>query len=177
MKFLITILLSIFISVSSLIANDSILEKLRPEYMKALHDFEFAPAVYEKFEAVENPSARLLGYKGALEAIMTRTTWNVFKKIGYLNKSQISFNKAVEIDPNNVEVRFMRLSVEHEIPGYLGYSSHMKEDKEFVVKHITQFNPSKMDQQILKEILAFVKKSGHFSNTEILLFEGFFASK
>ncbi len=145
--------------------------------MKALHDFEFAPAVYEKFEAVENPSAKLLAFKGALEAIMTRTTWNVFKKIQYLNKSQVSFNKAIDMEPNNVEVRFMRLSVEHEIPSYLGYSTHMKEDKEFIIKHISQFNPLKMDPQILKEILAFVRKSGHFSNTEILLFEGLFASK
>mgnify|MGYP003682827335 FL=1 len=70
----------------------------------------------------------------------------------------------------------MRLSVEHEIPSYLGYSTHMKEDKEFVVKHIAQFNPLKMDRQILKEILAFVQKSGHFSKTEIMLFETVFAS-
>jgi hypothetical protein len=144
--------------------------------MKALHDFEFAPGVYEKFEAVENPSAKLLAYKGALEAIMTRTTWNVFKKIGYLNKSQESFQEAYALEPNNVEVRFMRLSVEHSIPSYLGYSIHMVEDKNFVVKHVKDFNHLKMDRQILKEILGFVKKSGHFNSEEILLFEDLFAS-
>lgn len=176
MKKLFFILVSLFISCSVLKASESLLEKLRPEYMKALHDFELAPAVYEKFEAIENPSAKLLAYKGALEAIMTKTTWNVFKKISFLNKSQKSFEEAIELAPNNVEVRFMRLSVEHSIPNYLGYSTHIQEDKEFVVKHISDFNPLKMDPQILKEILGFVQKSGYFSKAEIILFKNFFAS-
>jgi hypothetical protein len=176
MKRILCSLISIVFFSSFSWANEGILDKLRPEYMKALHNFDFAPAVYEKFEAVENPSAKLLAYKGALEAIMTRTTWNVFKKIGFLNKSQETFEEAIALDSNNVEVRFMRLSVEHSIPGYLGYSVHMKKDKKFVVSHISEFNPVKMDPQILKEILNFVQKSGHFSAAEISLFKGVFTS-
>ncbi|KAA3648501.1 MAG: hypothetical protein DWP98_08660 [Bacteroidetes bacterium] len=176
MKKILFIVFAFFLCTSAVNSQDALLDKLRPEYMKALHDIDLAPAVYLKFEAIENPSAKILAYKGALEAIMTRTTWNVFKKIGYLNKSQLSFNKAVELEPNNVEVRFMRLSVEHEIPSYLGYSTHMEEDKAFVVKHIAKFNPMNLDQQIMKEILVFVQKSGRFSQAEILLFENVFAS-
>ena len=164
------------LSILFLNGQDHALEELRPKYMKALHDYEEAPDVYELFEAVENPSAKLLAYRGALEAIMTKTTWNIFKKLSFLSDCQDTFNEAIAMAPNNIEVRFMRLSVEHEIPYYLGFSSHMKEDKEFVVKNINQFDPLKIDPEILVEILGFVNKSGRFTNEEILLFENVFAS-
>lgn len=152
------------------------LEKLRPSYMKALHDYAYAPAVYDQFLKVENPSAKLLAYRGALEAIMTKTTWNFFKKIGYLNKCKASFEEAIEKDPKNIEVRFLRLSVEHEIPSYLGYSEHLEEDQKFVVENILLFDPLKMEASILEEILLFVRNSGRFSQEEVLLFERLFAS-
>lgn len=166
----------ILIGTSSVFAGPNEMERLRPYYMKALHNCEYVEEVYEMFEAVKNPSAKLLAYKAALQAIMTKTTWNVFKKISYLNDCQASFNKAMELEPNNIEVRFMRLSVEHEIPAYLGYSTHMEEDKKFVVENIHQFNPYKLDPQILEEILAFVRNSNRFSPSEILLFEDRLAS-
>jgi hypothetical protein len=50
----------------------------RPEYLTALSDYLNAPKVYESFLKVENPSAQILAYQGALEAIMTKTTWNIF---------------------------------------------------------------------------------------------------
>ncbi len=139
--------------------------------MKALHNYSFAENVYSRFKAVDNPSAKIYAYKGALEAIMTKTTWNVVKKLSYLRASQESFEKAVELAPNDLEVRYMRLAVEHEIPRFLGMSEHIEEDKKFVINHLHQFNPTYLPASVRKEIVGFAKKCGYFSKLQIALFE------
>ena len=55
------------------------------QYLTALRDYLNALKVYEAFLKVEEPTAKILAYQGALEAIMTKTTSNIFKKMSYLN--------------------------------------------------------------------------------------------
>tara|TARA_B100001109_G_scaffold246270_1_gene234836 strand:+ start:8850 stop:9377 length:528 start_codon:yes stop_codon:yes gene_type:complete len=168
------ILLSLILLGTSICSANSF-EKLRTEYMKALHDAEEAPSVYELFLEVENPTAKILAYRGALEAIMTRTTYNVFKKVNYLKKSQESLNKAVEMAPNDLEIRFMRLAVQYEIPPFLGMSENIEEDKAFVVKHIPNFDAEKFPKQTCREIFSFMKRCNYFSEDQIERFRNYLA--
>ena len=147
------------------------LDNLRTEYLTALSDYLNAPGVYETFLQVKDPSAKILAYQGALEAIMTKTTWNIFKKMSFLNKSEESFKKAVELAPNDIEIRFMRLAVQFEIPEYLGYSKDMESDKEFVVKNIKSFNSQNIPLSLRKQILGFMHRSNMFTQVEIEKFK------
>jgi tetratricopeptide (TPR) repeat protein len=156
-------------------AQDKAMQELRPHYMTTLQDADNAPDVYEKFLEVDNPSAKVLAYKGALEAIMTRTTWNVFKKLSYLRKSEKSFEKAVELAPNDMEIRFMRMAVQFEIPEYLGFSEDLETDKAFVVKHISNFKAENFDRETCEQIFAFMKRSNYFTENQIQKFKGYLA--
>ncbi len=151
--------------------------ELRQQYLKALHDCEYAPSVYQKFQSIEDPTAQMLAYKGALEAIMTKTTWNVFKKLSYLRSSEASFQEAIRLAPNNVEIRFMRMAVQYEIPEYLGYSDDMEDDRKFIVDHIEEFNPAEFSYGTLTEIFGFMKKCGRFTSEQIEKFKGILALK
>lgn len=153
------------------------LKELRNEYIEALHDCDQAARVYGLFLEVDNPSAKVLAYRGALEAIMTKTTWNLFKKINYLNNSELSFKKAVEKSPSDVEIRFMRMAVQYEIPEYLGYSENIEEDRKFIVKNIDNFDTATLEHETLLEILAFMKRCNHFTSDQIERFKGILALK
>ena len=174
--FLICLLLTVF-GVLNTSSQNLEIDDLRDEYLKALHDFEEAERVYNLFLKVENPSAKVLAYTGALEAIMTKTTWNIFKKVNYLNKSENSFNLAIEKDPNDVEIRFMRMAVQYEIPEYLGFSDDIETDRKFIVKHINKFNPSEFDHETLVQIFRFMKKCNHFTEAQIETFQDVLALK
>lgn len=158
-------------------AQNHNINELRENYMDALHNYEHAPEVYNRFESIKNPSAQVLAYKGALEAIMTKTTWNVFKKLGYLRKSEESFNEAIRKDPKSVEIRYMRMAVQYEIPEYLGFSEDMDSDQQFIKQNIHQFNPAGFPTSILEEILGFMVKCGRFTSNEIEVFKGILALK
>ena len=147
------------------------LNELRAKYMTALHDQDKAESVYMLFLEIKEPSAKILAYRGALEAIMTKTTWNVFKKISYLNQSEESFRKAISRSPNDIEIRFMRLAVQYEIPEYLGFSNNKEEDKKFIVSNINHFDASLFPLQTVKEIYGFMIKCNYFSEEQIMKFK------
>lgn len=175
-KLLIVLLLTLFISdvsaKSSLTLND-----LRTEYLTALKDYLNAPKVYETFLSVEKPTAKMLAYQGALEAILTKTTWNIFKKISYLNKSEDSFNRALTLAPNDIEIRFMRLAVQYEIPEYLGFSDDMDTDKEFVVNNFQKFNCRGIPKTLIDQIIGFMYRSEKFETAQIETFKQIIATK
>ena len=58
--------------------------------------------------------------------------WNTFKK----GKGNIE--QAIKIEPDNVELRFIRLSIQKNIPSFLGYKSNIDEDIEFIKKNRNQ---------------------------------------
>lgn len=163
-------ILSLFFQLNSYSQNTE-LKSLRDDYVRALKDVEVVEEVYNRFMQVEEPSAKILAYRGALEAIMTKTTWNFFKKLDYLKKSEKSFAKAVEKAPESVEVRFMRMAVQYEIPSYLGFSGDIPSDRDFIVENFHRFNPQGLDDFTLNRIIAFMKKCNKFTDGQIARFE------
>lgn len=155
--------------------NRAELFSLRDDYVRALKNEDLVEEVYERFLEVEEPSAKILAYRGALEAIMTKTTWNFFKKLDYLKKSEKSFAEAVEKAPESIEVRFMRMAVQYEIPAYLGFSEDIPSDRDFIVKNIHRFNPVGLDDFTLNRIIEFMKKCNKFTDGQIARFENILA--
>lgn len=147
--------------------NKGSLENLRAEYLTALSDYLNAPKVYETFLQVENPSAKILAYQAALEAIMTKTTWNIFKKISFLNLSEGSFDRALKLAPNDIEIRFMRLAVQFEIPEYLGFSDDMESDKNFLLINIESFNSQNIPAPLMEQIIGFMHRCDMFTSEEL----------
>lgn len=78
----------------------------------------------------------LYGYHGA--ALMTMAnhyTWPS-TKLNYFNRGKKKLEKAVNYDLRNVELRFIRYSVQRGAPMMLGYYGNMESDKAFILKNI-----------------------------------------
>jgi len=158
-------------------AQNQNIPKLRLAYLEALHDYKYASDTYDKFLKIENPNPQILAYRGALEAILTKTTWNPFKKFTYLKKSRSSLNQAVKEDPEDIEIRFIRMAVQYEIPSYLGFSQEVESDKEFIISNFKTFKPELYHEKILEEIIGFIDKCKYFSEEQTKLFKGILSTK
>lgn len=166
-KFVLIFLLSIFLYSSVAAESKAEFKILRDQYVKALKNHNLAKEVHEEFRKLNDPSAKILAYRGALEAILTRTTWNFFKKLDYLRDSEKTFDMAVAKAPQSVEVRFMRMAVQYEIPRYLGFSSDLDTDKNFILDNIHKFNPAGLDDYTLNQIILFAKRCNKFSDNQV----------
>jgi tetratricopeptide (TPR) repeat protein len=132
------------------------LDNSRAEYLTALSDYLTAQKVYESFLNGTTPTAKILAYQIAFEGIITKTTCNIFKKMKYLTKSEDSFKKAINVDSNDLEIRFIRLAVQFNISEYLGFSNKIQADKEFILKHAPSFDFHCIPATLGDKIIGFV---------------------
>ncbi|TSD65827.1 hypothetical protein FFF34_000040 [Inquilinus sp. KBS0705] len=132
---------------------------IRKLLVSAIKSGKTTDSLYNSLGAVKNRSSLITGYIATLEALKAKHTWNPYYKIKYLKDSERSFSAAVDTDPHNIEIRFMRFSVEHNVPGFLGYNKNLAADKAEMIKQIDRKHYTTADNQLVKTIINFLLES------------------
>lgn len=101
----------------------------------------------------------LLGYKGAVELGMARHHPNPFKKMGYFGDGKELLEKSISIDPENIELRFLRLTIQTNLPTFLGYSDEKENDKAYVLNHLEEA-PSETFKTRVRNFISHAEKEG-----------------
>jgi len=91
-----------------------------------------------------------LAYLGAYQTIWANHVFNPLSKLSTFNKGKKNIQKAVTMDSNNVEIRFIRYSIQKNAPRFLGYSSDLATDKKFIETHRDEVKSSVLDNLINK---------------------------
>lgn len=107
----------------------------------------------EPYNEHNNPT--FMGYKAVGTMLMAKHTFNPFKKMSYFKKGRQMLDKAVNADPDNIELRFLRFAAQTEAPGFLGYRGEVEEDKKFLIAAL----PYTSDPRIVTEVKKFMKQS------------------
>ena len=163
MKLLLTFLLTLFALVSD--ATPYSLPALRRHYQQAATDKQAGAKFYELMAAYHQHDAVVLAYKGAAEAIRARDA-GMFDKLTFVQQAARTFDQAVQQDADNAEVRFLRLSVESNLPAFLGLSQHVDEDRDFLVKTLLNHPKSGMDTEAFALVRDFLVEQGHVSDAD-----------
>lgn len=162
-----SILFSLLISSISTVPQEMSLTEIRNEYFYASFGSELIEGFNNKLLKIKKRTPIIVAYDAATKAVMTRTTWNWFKKLDYLDESRDLFEEAVKEDPKNVEIRFLRFTVEERIPGYLGYSDHMEIDKVVILKYLENYDSKKIAPEISNFLKERLRESEVFTDEEL----------
>ena len=128
------------------------LEYIRVNYEKAVIDKEVCQKMIESLSA-NTPSATHLAYLGAFQTIWAKHSNNPITKLTSFNRGKKNIESAVNLAPDKVEIRFIRLSIQKKAPGFLGYKSKIQEDTKIIEVHkekITSLVLKKMVDAIIK---------------------------
>ncbi len=102
----------------------------------------------------------LLAYYGVLNALKAKHVFNPFSKISYLRTALRNLDEAVKYGPYNLEVRFLRFSVLHNIPSFLGFSEKLQKDTNAVFTLLTvEKKYSDLDSETAINVIKFVIES------------------
>lgn len=123
----------------------SILDKVRANYDTFLSDKALCQKTISELEKAKDNSVTHLGYLGGLQTIRANHVFSPISKLNTFNKGKNNIEQAIKKDPNNAELRFIRLSVQKNAPFFLGYKSNIREDTELIKK-----NRSQIKSDILK---------------------------
>lgn len=143
------------------------LAEIREEYFYSSFGKDKIAGFNAEILKVENRAAVIVAYDAAAKAIMTRTTWNWFRKLEYLQESRKLFEEAVKMDSANVEIRILRFTVEDRIPFYLGFSDHMEMDKAIIMQNLHTYDVENINPKILEFLHKRLKESGEFTVQEL----------
>ncbi|MHA6697308.1 hypothetical protein [Chryseobacterium sp. A321] len=150
--------MNIFIYIASSLffmwsVSQSNLQTYRTGYSKAATDKILCERMIRDLEKEKNNSSLYLGYLGGYQTVWAKHVFSPMTKLQTFKTGKKNIEKAIEQDPSNIELRFIRLSVQKNAPTFLGYHSHVKNDKEFIVK-----NRSKVQSEILKKNIDLLLK-------------------
>lgn len=122
------------------------LDSVRINYRKSLSDKAVCKNMIGLLGREKNPSATHLAYLGGLQTIWAQHVFSPISKLSTFNKGKDNIEKAIKMEPADIELRFIRLSVQKNAPSFLGYNSNIIEDREFIKN-----NYDKVDIIILRQ--------------------------
>lgn len=150
MKVFIGFLLLISIQLS---AQAKTLNFFRENYAKAISDKKLCFKMIEELELLKEDPI-FLAYLGGLQSVKANHVFNPIRKLSTFNKGKNNIEKAVRLSPNNPEIRFIRLSIQKNIPAFLGYNDNIEED----IKLINSKQEAISSNVVLLNIEELIKK-------------------
>ena len=132
---------------------------VRKQLLLALENRKLTDSLDKIFTAAPNKSALNVCYLGVIQALKAKHAWNPYYKVKYLNDAEKILQTAVSREPDNMEIRFMRFSIEHNVPGFLGYTKHLVADREEMIKQLERKYYASADQEVVITIIKFLLES------------------
>lgn len=135
------------------------LESLRESYAKANVSNANTEAFINTAEKTSGSDAVIQGYKAAakiMEAKIAKQNRKALVKSGAANLESL-----IKSNPNNIELRVIRMSVQENIPKIVGYRGSLKDDKTFILN-----NYSKQNSALKNYIKKFAAQSKTMTEAE-----------
>lgn len=144
-----------------LFSNPSITE-IRKLYTTANNSESNAKEFASKLSEVDKEDNKtLVAYKGASLTILSKLEKKASDKSKKFKEGSSLIEYAVANEPNSIEIRMIRLSIQENVPKVVHYSGNKKEDKKFLLDHY------KEQTGALKTYIGdFISQSKSFSQTE-----------
>jgi hypothetical protein len=149
-------------------ADTNTLNYIQLEFYNATEDKEAAENLIDYFKnkfgtETDYYSPTLLAYYGALEAVQAKYTFNPISKFSYVTSGLKKLDKSVELRPDELEIRFLRFAVLHNIPGIFGISKDRQADLDKVYDLLLEENYSKISKELQHGIAEFLINSERLS--------------
>ena len=124
-------LMGFFIFLSN--ADISEIRKLYPDAANSENSANF---FLSKFSDINKDNDKVIvAYKGAAITISSKFIKKVFEKISNFKEGVKLVEFAVASEPNNIEIRLVRLSIQENVPIIVKYNKNKKEDIAFLLAH------------------------------------------
>ena len=103
----------------------------------------------------------LVAYKGSAITISAKFQKKISDKIKSFKEGAKLVEFAIESEPNNIEIRLIRLSIQENVPKIVKYNKNKKEDAAYILAHYSE------QSNALKAYLkSFIVQSKSFSSDE-----------
>lgn len=143
------------------------LEKIRLQFYEAVENKAAAEKFVKRMKQEQGISPVHLAYYGSALTLMGKHAWNPYQKLTHLKNGMEVLSNATQKAPDNLEIRFLRFSIEHYLPAFLGMSKNIDEDRKKIVSLVQKRQYGSLGLDVVKNIVSFVIKSGRAKGAEL----------
>lgn len=126
------------------------LKEIRDLYVQSVTSKTTNEILVNKLKEANESTPVLSGYKGAAFIIMAKHHLNPWKKWNDFKKGRDIVENVIKKYPENFELRFIRLSLQSNLPAILNYSSDMEEDSSILINAIPQIKDNDLKNRVIK---------------------------
>lgn len=151
-----SILILIFLIQSLFTFSQSInVEEARKLYVKSGSNKDVCKKLYDLLAQIDEKNQNLLlGYKGAVMAEMAKHSKETSQKLKFFKEGRKKLDQAIVNDLENIELRFLRLSIQLHTPDVLRYNGQIASDEKFIQDNLDKVK----NQELKKSISDFMAK-------------------
>jgi len=154
-------ILTLFVTLLSAAALN--LAQVRKAYIAAAK----SEANAEKFASIvasvkkEDDNKLFVAYKGCALTLQSKHSNYLPDKITLMKEGAAFLDHAAAADPQNIEIRMIRLSVQENVPFIVNYRDNIEEDKALILANFT-----KAPKEVRAHVGNYIKLSDGFSREE-----------
>jgi len=147
---------------------DHILSFVRHAFYNSIENSDSADILIKYFSEGSGSGLRnrypvLKAFSGATETLLAKHSYNPYVKLKYLQKGLAQITEALESEPDNIEIRFLRYTILYHLPSFLGYSEEQKADAGAILRLLLNKQTDHISDKLVKGILDFMIESSDVS--------------
>ena len=153
----------IMLSSNNAFLNSPSEKEVRDLYKKAANQETACKDLIALLEPyTEKNNIVLAGYKACATMMMANYVFFPINKLQKFSEGKELLEKSISQDPYNIEVRFLRFTVQTSSPSFLGYNKSIESDKVFLINSLSKMNSS----DLKKMIISFLSESSYVNSNE-----------
>lgn len=106
------------------------------------------------YQQEQNNLPAIQGYQAMLFMFQAKKSWNPYHKFNYFNKGRNLLEQLINQNQSNIELRFLRLCIQVNLPAILNYDNR-NSDLKYLKENINELD----DKDLSKRIESFLSKN------------------
>ena len=149
MKKVIIIILGCLLTPIQSQASDTSIIEIREIFYQATQSSEAADLLNTILtDNLISKDITLQGYKGVSLMLLAKYTLNLYKKMYYFNQGKIALDNAISEQVDNIELRYLRYTVQLKAPQFLNYNAALSDDFYFIKSNLYNINDLDLKSRI-----------------------------
>lgn len=155
---IVSVIFFLLVGSTSVVSQRVTLDEARSLYPKSTYDKVICEKLFAMLSVRESNNNNILsGYQGAVAANWANHQKEPAQKIKFFNMGRKLLEKAIISEPDNLELRFLRFTIQTNCPKAVQYDKNIVDDKEYIIKHLEDINNSELKKRIANYLLSSKK--------------------
>lgn len=134
-------------------AAEQNLKEVRVLYYSAAQSKSDGEALNTLLETCPKDQPLYAGYRGAVNMLKAQHAYMPTSKLQYFNKGKTMIESAIQAAPNEVELLFLRFTIQTNVPSFLGYNANITQDKNKIIEAYKSIPDIQLKQMIQSYML------------------------